>query len=185
MLLPLPAFQISPGPPSQFLLDRKKWILAILILQSAVCILRFALLDIWAGFIVAIIAGVGWYGWYQNVGMTFICYWGMMGLIHGIFGLVRLIDIEVKSRNPMFSKGLPLSYNLNAAALLMEPIAMILGSLLAWYLYRYDVPDPAYERLNSSDWHGSSSRTRPSGGPSSGPRQGFATFSGEGHRLGS
>jgi len=163
----------------------------LLLVQSAVCILRFALTDIWAGFIMAIIIGFGWYAWYQNMSMMFICYWGLIGLIHGAFDLVHLIDFQVKSRYPLFSRRLPFSYNLHAAARLLEPIVMLLGSLFAWYLYRYDVPDSIYERPNTADWQGTAASGRPSTGPSSaltGGRtlgQGFSTFSGAGHRLGS
>mmetsp|Transcript_59236 Transcript_59236/g.183981 ORF Transcript_59236/g.183981 Transcript_59236/m.183981 type:complete len:192 (-) Transcript_59236:45-620(-) len=191
MLFPFPMFQASSGPPSQFLLDMRKWLGVMLALQSVVCILQFALADIWGGFISAIIIGFGWYGWYQTMSMTFVCYWGIMGLIHGVFGLVKLIDYQVKSRYPLFSQRASLSYNLHQAVNLFEPILMLLGALLAWYLYKYDVPDPVYDRINNdSDW--SAGNRRATAGPpamSTGGGRGlgrsFSTFGGEGHRLGS
>mmetsp|Transcript_78999 Transcript_78999/g.218661 ORF Transcript_78999/g.218661 Transcript_78999/m.218661 type:complete len:190 (-) Transcript_78999:222-791(-) len=189
MLIPLPAMPQAMGPPSPFLVRMKKWMFLMLILQSGVCLVRFICTDIWAGFIMAIIIGLGWYAWYRDMNITFICYWGLLGLIHGIFDLVRLIDFEVKSRYPLFSKDASLMFNLNSASRLFGPIVILLGSLMAWFLYRYDLPDPAYDRLGQSDWQDDrSSRTpltssRVLGGRA--PGGGFQTFSGEGHRLGS
>mmetsp|Transcript_71789 Transcript_71789/g.166050 ORF Transcript_71789/g.166050 Transcript_71789/m.166050 type:complete len:196 (+) Transcript_71789:88-675(+) len=195
MLFPFPTMPTSAGPPTQFMITMRKWMLLMLILQSLVCILRFVLMDIWEGFIMAIIIGFGWYAWYQGMNITFICYWGLIGFIHGIFDLVRLIDFEVKSRHPMFVKQASVMYNLHALARLLEPIVMLLGALMAWYLYRYDLPDPIYEQISSSDWQEPpNSRTPLGGGQRLGGGGGrtlgssttsFSTFTGQGHRLGS
>merc|ERR1719382_1709077 len=67
--------------------------------------------------------------------VTFICYYGMMILIQGIFDLVRVIDREVNTPGPMFSSRAGIMYNFGAAITLLDPISMILGAFFAYYLY--------------------------------------------------
>ena len=53
--------------------------LAVLIIQTIFCMLRLGLLlDIMGGFIMGVIIGLGWYGWKNDMHITFLCYWGLM-----------------------------------------------------------------------------------------------------------
>merc|ERR1719407_122876 len=67
--------------------------LAVLVVETITCALRmFILLDIMGGFIMGIAIGLGWYAWKEDMHITFICYWGMMCLVQGMFGLAQFLD---------------------------------------------------------------------------------------------
>lgn len=156
-----------------------KWMLLMLILQSVLCILRFCLLlDIMGGFIMAICVGFGWYAWTNDMSISFVSSWGLMGLINGGFDLARLIDHAVHSPLPLFSGKASTRYNVNASVSLLDPISLILGAVLALIIYRRQTqPDEesfvAPERDVEQE-------------PTLRPRQPhFNTFGGQGHRLGS
>mmetsp|Transcript_18964 Transcript_18964/g.43034 ORF Transcript_18964/g.43034 Transcript_18964/m.43034 type:complete len:181 (+) Transcript_18964:86-628(+) len=178
MLLPIPAM---PAGPSPFAKSMTNWVLAMLIVQSVLCLLRFVLLlDILGGFIMAICVGLGWYAWKEDMNITFICYWGFMGLINGVFGLVQLIDHAVHSPLPMFSSMAPARYNVHAAIRLLQEISMIIGAVLAYWIYRgHDAPEGG-----GGTW-GSNSESRPQAPSRPGWSQPtFNTFGGKGQRLG-
>merc|ERR1719330_250970 len=101
-----------PAGPSPYAKSKASWVLGILVVQTLLCILRFFLLvDILGGFIMAICIGLGGWAWKEDMSITFICYWGLMGLINGAFGLVQLIDSLVHSPLPLFSREAPVMYN--------------------------------------------------------------------------
>jgi hypothetical protein len=180
----LPAMPSPGGVPSSFALRMRNVLLAVLILQSTLCALRLVmLLDIMGGFIMAIAIGLGWYGWNQDMHITFICYWGLLSLVNGAFDLVRLIDTQVKSRDPMFSSAAPAMYNFTSAVELAIPLSALGGCILAWYLYQdatgspseigYSVQAPREGRENARTSLNSSTA-----------QSGFKTFGGQGNRLG-
>merc|ERR1719231_2206183 len=68
--------------------------------------------------------------------ITFICYWGMLSLVNGVFDLVKLIDYEVKSPFPMFSADAPFMYNFSSVLQLAIPLSAIAAAVLAYYLYQ-------------------------------------------------
>lgn len=138
MLIPLPAMPAQIGPASEYANRRRPVLLALLIFQTLVCIARMVLLlDIMGGFIMAIMIGLGWYAWSQEMNITFICYWGMLCLINGVFDLVKLIDHLVKKGDiPLFSSELPYWYNMLSATLVCIPVSALLGLPLAWFLYK-------------------------------------------------
>mmetsp|Transcript_55840 Transcript_55840/g.88489 ORF Transcript_55840/g.88489 Transcript_55840/m.88489 type:complete len:187 (-) Transcript_55840:29-589(-) len=183
MILPMPAMPAPTGVPSAFALRMRNVMLAVLILQSMICTLRLVmLLDIMGGFIMAIAIGLGWYAWKEDMHITFICYWGMLSLLNGIFDLIRLIDAQVKTRAPMFSSRQSAMYNIASIIQLAIPISALGGCILAWYLYKdatgspseigYTVhaPDRREDARTSLN-----SRTQQST---------FKTFAGQGNRLG-
>mmetsp|Transcript_14810 Transcript_14810/g.46340 ORF Transcript_14810/g.46340 Transcript_14810/m.46340 type:complete len:178 (-) Transcript_14810:32-565(-) len=176
MLLPMPAMPVHTGA-SAFGRRMKPWMCAMLVVQTILCVLRFCmLLDIMGGFIMAIVVGLGWYAWSQDMHITFICYWGIMGLINGVFGLVQLIDGAVHSPLPMFSSLAPPMYNIKSAIRLLEEISLIVGALIAWVLYkRHDEPEAV------GGWGREATSTEAATFRSHGT---FQTFGGQGRRLG-
>lgn len=134
MLAPLP---IQIGPPTQYALSRRHHLLAVLILQTVVCILRVvATLDVLGGFIMAVTIGIGLYGWKDDMNVTFIIYWGMLNFINGVFDIIRLIDLSVNHTDvPLWSKDLPMPIRLANLVLVLVPISELLGVPLACNLY--------------------------------------------------
>mmetsp|Transcript_80922 Transcript_80922/g.133692 ORF Transcript_80922/g.133692 Transcript_80922/m.133692 type:complete len:196 (+) Transcript_80922:80-667(+) len=192
MLLPMPAMPAPMGPPSEYALSMVPYVLAALIFQGVVCFLRmFLLLDIMGGFIMAVAIGIGVYAWKQDMHITFICYWGMMSLLNGVFDLVKVIDYQVKSPFPMFSAEAPPLYNIASLAQLLIPVSELVGGIVAYYLYK-DATDPSW---NSTTTAAQSALVGGGNGlgtsdPTSSLRQSsrseptFKTFSGQGNRLG-
>ncbi|CAK0803752.1 unnamed protein product [Prorocentrum cordatum] len=184
MLFPFPTMPEQIGPPSRFTVRMTRPVIAVLLLQSICCIMRFGLLlDILGGFVMLICVGFGWYAWWQEMNITYICYWGMMCLIRGIFDVVKLIDHEVHSRHPFFSSHMPTAVIAQQAIYYATPLTMLLGALLAYLIYvRRDDNTEAYNS-GRSDWsYGAAEEgswaTRPSANCS------FQQFGGTGRRLG-
>mmetsp|Transcript_34215 Transcript_34215/g.98647 ORF Transcript_34215/g.98647 Transcript_34215/m.98647 type:complete len:181 (+) Transcript_34215:85-627(+) len=178
MLIPMPAVASPGGPPSQYLLSVRPYMLAILIVQSLACILQvFYLLEILQGFINTIALALGWYAWKQDMNITFICYWGMMGLINGSFDLVRFIDAQVHYGGPIFTKD-DMPRNIMSAVHIFGPLSFIGGAVFAYRAYnRYDTP---VAEATSGAW----GRDRDSPSTYGATRQSFQTFHGQGQRLG-
>merc|ERR1719181_441702 len=124
------------GGASEYAKSRSGVMLALLILQTTLCVLRMVmLLDIMGGFIMGIAIGLGWYAWKEDMNITFICYWGMISLFNGAFDLVKLIDFQVKSPLPLFSADAPLMYNVVSVIQLAIPFSVLGGCILAWNIY--------------------------------------------------
>jgi hypothetical protein len=156
--------------------------LTILLFQSLMVLARWVFfLDIIGGFIMMIAVGVGWYAYSEDMDLTYTCFWGMMCFIEGVFAIVRLIHYSVNSIHPLFSKDLPDAHNFASGILVAVPVSMLLGSLLAWQLYK-DYDDPAVEPLNQPlRYYDDREAARPR--PFAGGRS-FQAFQGEGNRLG-
>merc|ERR1719171_3160832 len=114
------------GGASDYAKSMSGVMLALLILQTTLCVLRmFLLLDIMGGFIMGIAIGLGWYAWKEEMHITFICYWGMLSLFNGVFDLVKLIDFAVKSPMPLFSAQAPAMYNVASFIQLAIPLSVL------------------------------------------------------------
>mmetsp|Transcript_44979 Transcript_44979/g.104034 ORF Transcript_44979/g.104034 Transcript_44979/m.104034 type:complete len:190 (+) Transcript_44979:104-673(+) len=187
MLLPLPAMSMPSGAPSEYVLSRKPVMLAILIFQTTICIMRMVLLlDILGGFIMAICIGFGWYAYRESMHITFICYWGMMCLVNGVFDLVKLIDHCVKAPMPIFSSEMSFRYNLMSFTLMAVPFVTLPGAVLSWYMYKsHDEADSGIYRYgrpqSGASQNAGSERSRLLSSSGGG---GFHAFGGSGQRLG-
>merc|ERR1712187_598387 len=78
----------------------------------------------------------GWYAVKEDMHITFICYWAMMSFVNGVFDLVKVVDHVVKSPLPLFSKELPVQYNLMSATIVLIPVVTLAGALLGWRFYK-------------------------------------------------
>jgi len=196
MLLPLPAPPMQLGPPTELALNRRPWMLAVLILQSVLVVLRIMLLlDIMGGFIMLIMVAIGWYAWKELMHITFLSCWGMLCLINGAFDCVRLVDLLVKTHMPLFSSSAPLMYNINAAVQLAIPIADFMGTALTWSLYKdYEAQDAGQAFAVPGGRYGTLAEEAPRPAARVGNNNdgdaGFGNaaprpFEGQGHRLGS
>mmetsp|Transcript_16565 Transcript_16565/g.47461 ORF Transcript_16565/g.47461 Transcript_16565/m.47461 type:complete len:180 (+) Transcript_16565:84-623(+) len=178
MLIPMPAMPASGGPPSQYLLSMRPYMLAILIVQSIACFFQvFFLLEILGGFMNVIACALGWYAWKEDMHITFICYWGMMGLINGLFDLVRFIDAQVHFGGPLFSKD-DVPGSIGTAVHLFGPLSFIAGAVFAYRACtRHDTPEA--ER-GSGSWACEGGAGYGAARPTT-----FQSFRGQGQRLGS
>lgn len=199
MLLPMPPMQV--GPPSQLAITLKPWLLVVLVLQLLVCLARVVfLLDIMGGFIMFIMVAFGWYGWKENMHITYICSWGALCTINGAFDAVRVIDYVVKATEPLVSSNKSFAYNAAGVTLISIPITCFLGTIMAWCLFRdcehamgpaYDAESRPYgdvERRPLMGGPAAGSAGAPAGPRGSGPAPSYTApggpFAGQGHRLG-
>lgn len=139
------------------------------------------LLDIIGAFIMAIMIGLGWYAWKQDMHITFVCYWGMLCFINGIFDMVKLIDHLVKSPVPLFSHETPPVYNLMSFIFLSIPVSTLLGVPLAWCLYKNYTEGDVIDMPTGGYYQGPEPEERQP--LLQGPSQ-FRAFQGPGQRLG-
>mmetsp|Transcript_106105 Transcript_106105/g.167563 ORF Transcript_106105/g.167563 Transcript_106105/m.167563 type:complete len:186 (-) Transcript_106105:8-565(-) len=138
MVIPLPPMPDQIGPPTEFALQMRCPMATLLVVQSILVVCRWLppLLDILGGFIMMIVVGFGWYAWSQDVNITYVCYWGGLCLIEGIFAIVKLIHQQVHSPYPLFSDKMSDLYNFGNGVLVAVPIFLLLGSVMAWFLYK-------------------------------------------------
>merc|ERR1719401_3134606 len=54
-----------------------------------------------------ITVGIGYYGYYDGMNITFIIYWGMLSLINGLFDGIRVIELFT-APVPLNSRELPI-----------------------------------------------------------------------------
>eukprot|EP00440_Ansanella_granifera_P063163 gb/GFBE01068490.1/.p1 GENE.gb/GFBE01068490.1/~~gb/GFBE01068490.1/.p1 ORF type:complete len:185 (+),score=35.84 gb/GFBE01068490.1/:1-555(+) len=182
MLLPMPPMP-TPGTSSGYAKSRQYAILSLLVAQSVLVLMRWVLLlDILGGFVMALATGFGWYAYKEDLHITFLCYWGMMCLINGVFDFVKFIDYWVHDPMPIFASNLPLSYNLSSLTMLLVPLVTLPGALIAWYIYK-DASEGdvgSYGSYSSRDQETTPLR---SSGSVFG-RSSFQAFGGQGQRLG-
>mmetsp|Transcript_34916 Transcript_34916/g.52552 ORF Transcript_34916/g.52552 Transcript_34916/m.52552 type:complete len:194 (+) Transcript_34916:78-659(+) len=191
MLIPMPAVPMQAGPPSAYARSMAPYLVAVLVLQSVMCICRMVLfLDIMGGFIMAICIGIGWYAYKDDMNITFTSYWGMMCLFNGAFDLVKFIDSAVKSPFPIFSRQMPSSYNLVSFIALMIPISVLLGAPIGWRLYKHytegDIQEHSYLQGGGPNGANNSARAydRSPSPMSYGADRPSRIFAGQGQRLG-
>eukprot|EP00929_Paragymnodinium_shiwhaense_P034970 TRINITY_DN18970_c0_g1_i2.p2 TRINITY_DN18970_c0_g1~~TRINITY_DN18970_c0_g1_i2.p2 ORF type:complete len:189 (-),score=44.48 TRINITY_DN18970_c0_g1_i2:324-890(-) len=186
MLLPMPAMPAPSGfGPSEYAKQRSPIFCALLTFQTVVCVLRMVmLLDIMGGFIMAICIGLGWYAWRESMHITFICYYGMMGLINGALDLVKFIDSWVKSPAPLFSRQLPLEYNFASLIMLMIPLSMLAGAYFAYDMYCKESEDNSGVYRSGGGGRAYGSQASAPAGRTASSTKSFSAFGGSGQRLG-
>merc|ERR1719453_2978126 len=87
------------------------------------------------GFVVAIVIGLGWYAANNDMNIQFLCYYGLMSAINGVFDLVKFIDIAVKAP-VLFSSAAPVIHNITVGVLLFGPLLELVGAALIWSIYK-------------------------------------------------
>jgi len=119
---------IQVGPATPYARNIRHWMHAILVVQAVMCVIRFFWLsDFLGAFWMAALCGLGWYSWYQEMNITYICIWGLACCVNGVFDTLGLI--------------LPLLFDMLSLQFIeiilrsTVPISEILGAAFAWHLY--------------------------------------------------
>eukprot|EP00746_Dinoflagellata_sp_MGD_P004819 gnl/MRDRNA2_/MRDRNA2_109311_c0_seq1.p1 gnl/MRDRNA2_/MRDRNA2_109311_c0~~gnl/MRDRNA2_/MRDRNA2_109311_c0_seq1.p1 ORF type:complete len:180 (+),score=26.38 gnl/MRDRNA2_/MRDRNA2_109311_c0_seq1:90-629(+) len=178
MVIPLPfSMPTQHGPPTEYAMKCRTGLMVLLTLQSVVVAVRiYPLLDIMGGFMVAIVIGLGWYAAYNDMNIQFLCYYGLMSLINGVFDLVKFIDVAVKA-TVLFSSSMPIIHNLAIGVLLFGPLLELVAAVLVWVIYKdYSLCAGGAQYLPISQHDSSSGSSEPAR---------FSPFQGTGSRLGS
>mmetsp|Transcript_21511 Transcript_21511/g.37785 ORF Transcript_21511/g.37785 Transcript_21511/m.37785 type:complete len:145 (+) Transcript_21511:33-467(+) len=140
------------------------------------------------GFLMAIMIAVGYFGIREDINIQLLCYWGMMCLINGSFDLVKLIDVLVRNRLPLFSTNAPPEYNIDHGMALAIPVVTLMGVPLAWWLYQdyagggepSPLPGPGPQQRDREGETRYTERSSLMGSRGAN----FTAFEGEGRRLG-
>eukprot|EP00929_Paragymnodinium_shiwhaense_P025262 TRINITY_DN15330_c0_g1_i1.p1 TRINITY_DN15330_c0_g1~~TRINITY_DN15330_c0_g1_i1.p1 ORF type:complete len:205 (-),score=43.64 TRINITY_DN15330_c0_g1_i1:72-686(-) len=137
MLLPMPEMPMQLGAPTSFAIRQRPWLAAVLVLQSLVCLLRFAVLcDVIGGILMMFMVGIGWYAWREVMNITYICCWGIICFVNSTLDFVRLLEIALKKPEVLFTKGGSVKSSWDVGVLIAIPIVGFLGALQAWFLYQ-------------------------------------------------
>lgn len=189
MVLPIPfALPIQVGPPTEYALRMRPFFIFVLFLQTITCGFRIGLfLDIWGGFIMILQLAMGWVAVKNNMDIQFICYFGMMCLINGIFDLVRLIDMAVHARVSLFSSKESSTHNVIAGILVAIPGFTLLAVPICVALYRDYHSQEIPADFGAAPIRRESASRNNEAEPLLGggrQRQSFSPFQGTGHRLG-
>merc|ERR550537_1557035 len=82
-------------------------------------------------------AAIGFYAAQQDMNVQYICYFGVMSLVKGIFDLVACIDFCVKITKivPIFSSKMPMIENVTHLTIIACPVVSFLGAAIAYVVY--------------------------------------------------
>jgi len=131
------------GPATHYARRVKTWMHSILVLQAVVCACRFVLLQDFSGSLwMSLVVGVGWYAIHQDMNITYVCVWGLLCLLNGVFNILALV--------------LPLVFGLirlqflTMAMQICIPLVYLAGALFAWHLY-HDYEQSLGQNVSSFD----------------------------------
>mmetsp|Transcript_41631 Transcript_41631/g.107720 ORF Transcript_41631/g.107720 Transcript_41631/m.107720 type:complete len:223 (+) Transcript_41631:145-813(+) len=145
---------LQVGPATPYARNLRDWMHGILVFQAVVCILRFAvLLHMFGGLWMAAICGLGWFAWYHEMNITYICSWGLACAVNGIMDVAAIII-------PLVWGALTFQF-LSTTVRVLIPFSELLGAGFAWHLYLdyehnvshgegllENVPDPMAKFIN-------------------------------------
>mmetsp|Transcript_142633 Transcript_142633/g.443630 ORF Transcript_142633/g.443630 Transcript_142633/m.443630 type:complete len:189 (-) Transcript_142633:66-632(-) len=101
---------------------------AILIVQAVVCVCRFVILiDFSGGLWMALVVSLGYYAMLQGMNITYVCCWGLMCGVNGIFDVLGFIL-------PCIIGLLKFRF-LSTCVRVCIPVSYLAGALFAWHLY--------------------------------------------------
>jgi len=199
MFFPIPfAFPQQDGPGTPYAQGKKcQYIFFLCVISVCTGIRLFVLLDIMGGFIDGIVCAMGWYALKCEMNLTWMCYFGMMCLFQGVFGVIRWIDRYVHTQGPWL---MPLSFK-NAdyffktfmfdtvqLSMLLSGVFMLLSVHLVYVIYQEfstgSAPTDAWTQESTGTTRRSSERTplRPNRPTAQAPS--FTAFQGSGNKLG-
>lgn len=177
------------GEPPAAVLKLRPWFIGVLTAQFCLMVLRFSMVDIWGGFYLLILIGLGSYAVKDGVNVMFTSYYGFMALITGVFDLVAFIDMMAKGM-PYFVPGM-VWRNIQVMGLSLSCPICICAAYLAWKAYSLnDAGSLPYSGGNqnqgqeSSGFFGGGGDYGTSAGNTSPQAQTFTAFSGGGNKLG-
>ncbi|CAD7936904.1 unnamed protein product [Amoebophrya sp. A120] len=144
MVVPLPPIYITPVP-SEYALKCRPWFTVFAFVMLVESIQKMFLdLEIFPGFMVAILAGVGFYCLRdKSVDMHCLMTWGMVCMINGVLTVVLLIDrvvrpmsepLFVTSNDQLRDKGVWV-HNTKSLIRIASPVAMLCVAGLTYRVY--------------------------------------------------
>merc|ERR1740117_235689 len=103
----------------------------------------------------AMTIGIGYYGWKDDMNITFISYWGMLSFVNGMFDIIRLIDMCVSSPVPVLSSELPAEVRFANLIMIITPLVELIGVPLSCSLYSdYMGAVLIIEPIGQGEWNG-------------------------------
>mmetsp|Transcript_53284 Transcript_53284/g.155220 ORF Transcript_53284/g.155220 Transcript_53284/m.155220 type:complete len:231 (-) Transcript_53284:80-772(-) len=119
---------VQVGPATPYARNVKSWMHLIIIIQAVVCVSRFAVLhDFSGGLWMALVISLGYYAILQGMNITYICCWGALCAVNGVFDVLGFIVPSII--------GL-LKFNfLSTFVRVSVPLSYLAGALFAWHLY--------------------------------------------------
>ena len=116
------------GPPSEEALAIRPWFGLMLALQLALCVLHFAINDIWGAVMVVLVTAFGYQVYKYDMDFTWAMCYGLVVAMETIFDLIHLAIRLGQVPEPFFRK-----YILLDIILVSAPI---LSAIQAWMMHR-------------------------------------------------
>lgn len=83
---------LMPGQPSEHRMGLKAWMIALLVAQLAVAVLRIVMLHDFAGGLwMLLTAAIGFYGYWNYMNITYLSCWGVICVVNGFLDLLQTI----------------------------------------------------------------------------------------------
>lgn len=189
------SFPVQQGPPTAYAVRCRPYWGLLVAVQLVVNVFRiYPLLDIWGGFIMMVIEGVGYYAYRENMDIRFVSYYGVLCTIEGVLDVVREVDLAVKNPRSWFPAGANAKHYLGSVTLILIPPVLLAGAVFSWWIYKDYTRPMETTPLAGGDWAEHQQRmpaadggaaTDAAGGTGPQPRTSqFQPFQGEGQRLG-
>lgn len=117
------------GPPTETARSLKYWLWRILFLQAIALAARvYFLVDIIGGLWMGLTIAVGIYAYREDMNITYICAWGSICLVNGLFDVLGTLM-------PAIAGVLSLKFG-EAFVRVCVPLTYFIGALFAWHLYK-------------------------------------------------
>jgi|Transcript_60077 hypothetical protein len=149
---------LQVGPATPYARNLKNWMHGIIIFQAIVCALRFIILmQILGCAWMCVVCALGWYAWYHDMNITFVCCWGVACAVNCVMDIISLII--------PFVWGMLTIQVIDTAIRVAIPFSELLGAGFAWHLYLdyehttnkesdsllHSAPDPMAKFMNKAE----------------------------------
>merc|ERR1719356_261128 len=125
---------IKTGPGNTYSRNLIQWMHIIVVFQAIACGAKIVILREYIGAIwMCAVVAVGYYAMHQDMNITFICLWGILCMINGIFDLIGLVL-------PFIISLVRLNV-LHLIAGVASPLSYLLGAVFAVHLYQVSADD--------------------------------------------
>mmetsp|Transcript_116631 Transcript_116631/g.267714 ORF Transcript_116631/g.267714 Transcript_116631/m.267714 type:complete len:307 (-) Transcript_116631:93-1013(-) len=195
MVIPIPPGLIPDQGgrvPTDYALRMRNVIIFILILQVAVIVGRFMMMDIWGAIVMILTVLIGYWLVSSAMDITVNFSYGTMNAVNCFFDSIHLLIYVAKLNKPLFADDAGFAHNFVSAMMVLAPITGLIAAMVCYRIDK-DFRENQSETFpmayagggggqgggQQMDFFGTPMDDRP---PQQGQRQ--SLFAGQGYRLG-
>lgn len=200
----LPMMEFDQLPPSNFVIQMRRWFIASLVLLAIITVGKFIISDYWnaLSLILIVIMGLLVLTGEHGVSMSNALFYSVMALISGIFDVISCVVYFQHSKYKPFESGAPTLVLFAQIIFIVSPIVLFISAAIAYSIFSdcqqrseelfavhrgpafddfgpYGIRDPPHQRPPPQQ------QRPPAQGGQNRDRQQWQAFQGQGHTLGS